>query len=652
MRRGLACLLLATALAAVQTSPAAADFPYSRNSTPTGFDDLYLNPGQVPGDLGSNEFKYAATEDPANGPQINSNPVELNGVRGAHVIDDEPSVSTAFTQTTGRPDVTIAILDSGIKWNDAGAMSDLRGKIRLNQGELPKPNNDGGTSLEGDPCSSYGPSGSEYDLNGDLVFNVIDYACDDRIDLADTRRVGPTDVLTPQDVIIAFSSPSFSGGGKAGGADDDGNGYVDDIAGWDFLDDDNDAYDDVQYGHGTGEARDSVSEADNGGDLGSCPNCMGVPLRVGDSFIADVNRFGAAVTYATDNDVQVVQEALGTLNNSSLARQAVNYAYRHGVTVMASAADEAAQHNNWPSTLPHTIVVNSVRDSPLPAPNKSYLAFNGCTNFSAKITLAIPSTSCSSNAVGLAAGYRRADLQRCAATPTTTASSSTTRTAIACEQTNGDPCLITPNEVRQLLASGTIGGESDGRRRRLRRNPGRPEPPAPPEPSCAPIPLAGCTSPYGAGNTLQAQVDATRPAYVARARSPTAIRRASATTSSTATGEPTSIAAPRRSHDPANPAAARIPPEAEIYSPEWFEPSIRRGHPSTWTARCSRAARATSARSSSRRASTRTAHHRRRRRPVTSGRSAVAIAMARPPTRAPRRQRSTGGRWPRSTSLL
>lgn len=46
----------------------------------------------------------------ANGPQINDNPLELNGVRGAHVFD-AANVSTAFTETTGRPDVTIAILD-------------------------------------------------------------------------------------------------------------------------------------------------------------------------------------------------------------------------------------------------------------------------------------------------------------------------------------------------------------------------------------------------------------------------------------------------------------------------------------------------------------------------------------------------------------
>ena len=61
--------------------------------------------------------------------------------------------------------------------------------------------------------------------------------------------MGPADLLDPQDVLIAFTD----------GDDDDGNGFEDDMVGWDFLDDDNDPYDDVQYGHGTGEARDSTA---------------------------------------------------------------------------------------------------------------------------------------------------------------------------------------------------------------------------------------------------------------------------------------------------------------------------------------------------------------------------------------------------------
>ncbi len=118
----------------------------------------------------------------------------------------------------------------------------------------------------------------------------------------------------------------------------------------------------------------------------------------------------------------MIQEALGAINNTTLARDAVEYAYRHGVTVIASAADEAAQHNNWPSSLPHVVMVNSVTqysefaDLPDPLPPDfteqptSYLKFNGCTNFYAKMTVAIPSVSCSSDATGRGRGDRRADL--------------------------------------------------------------------------------------------------------------------------------------------------------------------------------------------------------------------------------------------------
>ena len=72
--------------------------------------------------------------------------------------------------------------------------------------------------------------------------------------------------------------------------------------------------------------------------------------------------------------------------------------------MIASAADEAAQHHNWPSNYPHTIVVNSVTKYDTFTPTPSYLQFNGCTNFSTKITIAIPSTSCSSDATGVGSG--------------------------------------------------------------------------------------------------------------------------------------------------------------------------------------------------------------------------------------------------------
>src|SRR4029077_4229694 len=99
-----------------------------------------------------------------------------------------------------------------------------------------------------------------------------------------------------------------------------------------------------------------------------------------------------------------------TYNDSVFTREAIDYAYNHGVAVIASAADEEAEHHNQPGSLPHTIVVNAVEGpaslSGVPVTNKppSYLQLDGCTNFGTRIDLSVPATSCSSEATGRSAG--------------------------------------------------------------------------------------------------------------------------------------------------------------------------------------------------------------------------------------------------------
>ena len=80
--------------------------------------------------------------------------------------------------------MTIAVLDSGIRWDDASAMFDLRFKTRVNRGETPVPRNDALASPHepGEDCSGAGPydAGSAglggYDLKSDGVFNLLDFA--------------------------------------------------------------------------------------------------------------------------------------------------------------------------------------------------------------------------------------------------------------------------------------------------------------------------------------------------------------------------------------------------------------------------------------------------------------------------------------------
>jgi hypothetical protein len=503
---------------------ASADFPYM----PPGGDphnpaSWKLAPGMTPSNFGD-DWKDAAT--PEQSPQsealVNSKSDELCGMRGASIVDQNATfpaganscipagspVNTAFEVALGRPDVVISVLDSGIKWNDQGAMVALRDKVWLNQGELPAPRHDLSTSLvTGEDCSKYqdaaggdyNPHGN-YDVNGDGVFNVLDYACDSRVAAVvngpspmHSLRHGPPGMLTPEDLILAFSDE----------VDHDHNGYANDIAGWNFVDDNNDPFDDVQYGHGTGEAEDSNGEADTNQKLGTCPDCMVMPLRVGESFIADVNRFAQAVLYATDNGASVVQEALGTLNSSYFARQAIEYAYDHGTAVIASAADEAAEHHNQPGTLPDTIVVNSVvqYDSTFTNVPPSYLQLNGCTNFGTKITVSVPSSSCSSEATGKSAGV--AGLIYSAAINAIAAGK--LKPAVDCKRVDGTPCPITANEVRQLMASGNIAGSttadsspSSGHAPADAGDGGQADGvnfAAAPEPSCTPVPTPSCTDP-------------------------------------------------------------------------------------------------------------------------------------------------------------
>ncbi|MGH9111255.1 MAG: S8 family serine peptidase [Acidimicrobiales bacterium] len=304
------------------------------------------------------------------------------------------AVDLAWGVTTGRDDVLIAVLDSGIQWRDAGDMAELAAKAYLNRGELTV------------PCGV-----ASGDCNGDGRFDIGDFAAGAGGGPADLNGNGLAD---PEDLIL---DPA-----QNNGIDDDGNGYIDDISGWDFLYGDNNPLDTVNNGHGTGEAKDSTAAANGTGDVGTCPDCRFLPVRVGDSFITDGGRFAAGVLFALDSGADVVQEALGVISNPRQAQQAVDAAYERGVVVVASMADEASKHANLPAALERTMPVNSVtkREHNLTGHSDGWLALNGCTNWGAITWVSVPSSSCSSEATGLGAGIvgliesaaRDADLPR------------------------------------------------------------------------------------------------------------------------------------------------------------------------------------------------------------------------------------------------
>lgn len=290
----------------------------------------------------------------------------------------------AFSLETGSFQVTIAVMDSGIEWE----YSDLLNKHRLNTSELPLPQN------------ATRQTAASHDLNGDGLVNIQDYAQDPRVALTagDDAADG---VLDPSDLIAVFSD----------GIDQDSNGYTDDISGWDFFWNDNNPYDTVRNGHGTFEAKASAREGGNDpfsageSKIGTCPNCSVLNLRVGDSYVTDANVFAEAVLYAADNQVQIIQEALGAINSSSFTMQALAYANQKGVTIIASMADETSIHQNQPANNEGVITVHGIRyNSGDEIDAETFLAFENCTNFGGNLDLSVSGTDCSSEATARSAG--------------------------------------------------------------------------------------------------------------------------------------------------------------------------------------------------------------------------------------------------------
>lgn len=210
----------------------------------------------------------------------------------------------AWQITRGTPDVRIAQIDTGIWFGHP----DLAGQVWINPGE---------------------------DLNGNGQYD-------------------PADV---------------------NGQDDDANGYVDDLRGFDFVDraytveqgdyrgpDPDASEDNLEQGgrgHGTTVAGVLVAAADNGmGIAGVAPGAQLLPLRAfGADGLGEDDDVAAAIVYAADAGVEVLNLSFGDVYESQLMHEAIRYAVSQGVTVVASAGNLGGDAPHYPSDFPEVISV-------------------------------------------------------------------------------------------------------------------------------------------------------------------------------------------------------------------------------------------------------------------------------------------------------
>ena len=140
------------------------------------------------------------------------------------------------------------------------------------------------------------------------------------------------------------------------GVDDDGNGFVDDFRGWDFVNNDNDPMDDNS--HGTHISGLVAAKRDGVGITGTAPTAKIMPLKI-------LNRTGVgkirdeinAINYAVANGARVINVSLGgqQLNNDELS--VIRAAEARGAIVISAAGNDASPQVDYPARFANEVGV-------------------------------------------------------------------------------------------------------------------------------------------------------------------------------------------------------------------------------------------------------------------------------------------------------
>lgn len=164
------------------------------------------------------------------------------------------------------------------------------------------------------------------------------------------------DVAHPQ---LAASILVNTGEIPGNGIDDDGNGFVDDVFGWDFADGDADVLDPFQITHGS-----LVAGLVTGETTGLAPGVSILPVKVfpddGGGTTEEV--LVAGLRYAIDRGADVIQIAwdLGSSPPSSALDEVFADAEAAGIVVVVAAGNAGQDLDavpSWPASYPHVLTV-------------------------------------------------------------------------------------------------------------------------------------------------------------------------------------------------------------------------------------------------------------------------------------------------------
>ncbi len=134
------------------------------------------------------------------------------------------------------------------------------------------------------------------------------------------------------------------------GKDNNGDGYINDIHGWNFVDNNNDVLGKDKIGHGTHVAGTIAGENNGFGVTGIAYDAKIMPVKVLDDSGAGSNAtIIKGIHYAVDRGANVINLSLGGGNGDSSLESAIQYASSKNVVVVMAAGNESGIAPSYPA---------------------------------------------------------------------------------------------------------------------------------------------------------------------------------------------------------------------------------------------------------------------------------------------------------------
>jgi len=163
------------------------------------------------------------------------------------------------------------------------------------------------------------------------------------------------------------------------GTDTDGNGFIDDVRGWNFANGTNDPTGLPQTpgsaDHGTHVAGIACATFDNNlGIAGASANAQFMPVCTSHPTLDTAISFGyQGILYAVDNGADIINCSWGGQGNpSSFEQTIIEYAWQNDVVVVAAAGNNNNSQSHYPSSYEHVLSIANVTSTDVRSASSNY----------------------------------------------------------------------------------------------------------------------------------------------------------------------------------------------------------------------------------------------------------------------------------------